>query len=106
MIVNGLLYTKSETIGSTSFDTNGDPIKSESIWIEPIPCHIITVRKDEKGIYADGRFTQSTYEILIELQDYEAKIVRIENDHGKNLGEFKVQNIEFLKYVGKVKITV
>jgi len=104
MISNGSIYVLS--VGGTSFDENGDPINASSVWIGPIECNIKPIRVNNKGKYIDGQFTQSSYEILVEMQDFEAEIVSLVNNQEGALGEFKVQDIEFLNYVQRVKITV
>jgi hypothetical protein len=46
------------------------------------------------------------YEILIEMQPFESDRIRLTNNRGKVLGEFQVQNVQFLDLVGRVKIIV
>lgn len=86
-------------------DENSEPIKSDSSWSDPIRCLYRSV-KHTHGIYQQGKFTDSSYEILIESQEIEVDMVKLTNDRNKILGEFEVQDIVFLERSGRVKITV
>nr|DAP01651.1 MAG TPA: hypothetical protein [Bacteriophage sp.] len=86
-------------------DENSEPIKSDSSWSDPICCLYRSV-KHTHGIYQQGKFTDSSYEILIESQEIEVDMVKLTNDRNKMLGEFEVQDIVFLERSGRVKITV
>lgn len=86
-------------------DENSEPIKSDSSWSDPIRCLYRSV-KHTHGIYQQGKFTDSSYEILIESQEIEVDMVKLTNDRNKMLGEFEVQEIVFLERSGRVKITV
>ncbi len=86
-------------------DENSEPIKSDSSWSDPIRCLYRSV-KHTHGIYQQGKFTDSSYEILIESQEIEVDMVKLTNDRNKMLGEFEVQDIVFLERSGRVKITV
>ena len=86
-------------------DENSEPIKSDSSWSDPIRCLYRSV-KHTHGIYQQGKFTDSSYEILIESKEIEVDMVKLTNDRNKMLGEFEVQDIVFLERSGRVKITV
>lgn len=86
-------------------DENSEPIKSDSSWSDSIRCLYRSV-KHTHGIYQQGKFTDSSYEILIESQEIEVDMVKLTNDRNKMLGEFEVQDIVFLERSGRVKITV
>lgn len=86
-------------------DENSEPIKSDSSWSDPIRCLYRSV-KHTHGIYQQGKFTDSNYEILIESKEIEVDMVKLTNDRNKMLGEFEVQDIVFLERSGRVKITV
>lgn len=91
-----------------SFDDAGEPIEIDNNlnWGSPIPSSIKTNSKSNKGKYEDGKFTISTYEILIEnTGDVEIERVRLERD-GKALGDFVVQDVQILSGVGRIKIIV
>ena len=86
-------------------DGNGEPIISTVSWSEPIRCLYKTV-KHSNTIYQQGKFTDKSYEILIESRDFQADTVKLTNDRTQFLGEFEVQDIEFVNRSGRVKITV
>jgi len=104
MIINGTIQTL--LIQESSLDEDGDPIPVEEVWSEAIPCHIKTIKHDYKGIYTDGNFEQASYEILLKIQEFEAKKIRIQNNRAQVLGEFKVQDIQFLDLVKRIKLLV
>ena len=62
--------------------------------------------KHSNTIYQQGKFTDKSYEILIESRDFQADTVKLTNDRTQFLGEFEVQDIEFVNRSGRVKITV
>lgn len=103
MQYNGTIQYK--ILSGGGLDENSEPIKSDSSWSDPIRCLYKTV-KHIHGIYQQGKFTDSSYEILIESQEIEADTVKLTNDKNKMLGEFEVQNIAFVERSGRVKITV
>lgn len=103
MQYNGTIQYK--ILSGGGLDENSEPIKSDSSWSDPIRCLYKTV-KHTHGIYQQGKFTDSSYEILIESQEIEADTVKLTNDKNKILGEFEVQNIVFVERSGRVKITV
>lgn len=85
---------------------DGNPIAVITELGEVIPCRIQTNTKNNQGKYQDGKFIISSYSILIQLKpQFEASRIKI-NLSGKDLGEFEVQNVEYLTVVGRIKITV
>ena len=104
MINNG--YIQASEYGGTTSNQNGDPVVIAETWGDLIICQIETVKHDNKGIYLDGKYTQATYKILIEMQEFQAKRIKITDSRGNSLGEFNVQDIQFLDMVQRVKITV
>ena len=103
MIVHGFINIISQT---SSLNENGNPIVSEAILGANILANIRTLKYDKKGSYTDGKFIQSSYEILIEMQEFEADTIKITTNRNLVLGEFQVQSIEFLDFGQKVKIIV
>lgn len=104
MIINGTI--QKQISSGTGFDESGDPIVSDPTWSEPIPCLIRTIKHDNKGIYPDGKFTQASFEILIEMQEFEAERILLKNSRNNFKAEFTIQDIQFLDLVGRVKIVV
>lgn len=103
MQYNGTIQYK--ILSGGGLDENSEPIESGSSWSDPICCLYKAV-KHTHGIYQQGKFTDSSYEILIESKEFEADTVKLTSDRDKMLGEFEVQNIEFVERSGRVKITV
>ena len=103
MQYNGTIQYK--VLSGGGLDGNGEPIISTVSWSEPIRCLYKTV-KHSNTIYQQGKFTDKSYEILIESRDFQADTVKLANDRTQFLGEFEVQDIEFVNRSGRVKITV
>lgn len=103
MQYNGTIQYK--VLAGGGLDDNGEPIISTVSWSEPIRCLYNTV-KHSNTIYQQGKFTEASYEILIESMDFHADAVKLTDDRLLSLGEFEVQNIEFVNRSGRVKITV
>jgi len=101
---NGTLQYKIITGGG--LDASGDPIQVTEDWSEPIDCWIKTNLHNQKGKYEDGKFTMAKYEVLIELQPFEADRIKLITDKNKDLGEFQIQDCQFLDIAGRVKIMV
>lgn len=84
------------------FDDDGQPIIAESVWSEPVRCFIKTNTHDQKGVSTGGTFTREAYEVLAERMPggktagsdlFDADLVRLVRG-GRELGEFKVQDIQ------------
>lgn len=104
MIVNGKLYYQIETGGGK--DEDDDPIPVVVSWSEPIECNVKVNTRNNKGKYKDDTFVIASYEVLIELDDFTATRVRIEDANGNDLGEYPIQSISPLIAVGRTKIIV
>lgn len=96
MRTNGTLtYRTGAAAGQ--FDEDGQPIVADSVWSDPVRCFIKTNTHDNKGVSVSGTFTHEAYEVLIERipGGIDTDTVRLVRDR-KNLGEFKVQDIQVL----------
>ena len=102
-IENGFISAMIKTDGR--LDENGNPVRLSDVFEEPIPCNITTNKKNNLGKQNGNTFTIASYEVLIDLQPFEAGLVRLTR-HGQNLGDFSVLWIEYLEAVGAVKIVV
>lgn len=93
--------------GTERLDNDGYPIVSGDTWDGVIECHIKTNTQATVGVTTNGNvFEASAYEVLIEQQEFNAKVVRLVRD-GVELGEFQVQGEpEYLTAVGNTKIMV
>lgn len=93
-------------VSGGGIDSNHLPVAVATSWSDPIDCLIITNTHNNKGTYQDGKFTVCAYEIHIEKQAFSAKRVKLTNSRSVDLGEFQVQDVQFLDLVRKVKILV
>lgn len=101
---NGYIKVVGKTGGGFS---NGKPVPVSESLSDPIPCHYETVRRDKKGQSNDSYFTQASYKVRIELQEFSAQDIELfKSDGTTSLGRFTVQNAERLELVGQVLITV
>ena len=103
IICNGTIQAKIKASGG--FDSDKYPIEPSESLSEPISCHIKVNRKNNLGKQNGNAFTIASYEILIELQSFEAERVKL-IERGRDLGEFSVLWTECLENVGAVKIVV
>ena len=103
IIVNGTIQVLGKSGGGV--DSNGDPIKSTQTSGNKIDCNF-KLKTDKKFSYDIGESKVSTYEILIDMQEFNATQIRMSNSRGDNIGEFEVLNISYLDTAQRVKITV
>ena len=103
IIANGTLKIVGKAGGGFM---NGNPVKVKDIFSEPIPCNIATNKNDHLGKYEGGTFTRAKFVVLIDIQELDAEYIVLTTDRGKEIGKFRVQDIQFLDTVGNVKITV
>jgi len=103
VIVNGYISAKIKTGGG--LDENGNPARPSEAFGEQIPCRITTNKRNNIGKQNGNTFTVASYEILIEMQPFEAERIKL-NQLGKDLGEFSVLWTEYLESVQAVKIVV
>jgi len=100
---NGTIQAKIKTGGG--FDSDNYPIEPAGEWSEPIPCHYKLNRKNNLGKQNGNVFIMASFEVLIDLQPFDAERIRI-NGHFGEIGEFSVLWTECLENVGSVKIVV
>ena len=86
-------------------DEAGRPAEATAGWSASRPCQIQTNSDNRKGRYEDGIFHQASYTLLVELQTFPHKRIRIERG-GEQLGEFDVISVIPLEAVGQTQIMV
>lgn len=101
---NGILRYAIVTGGGV--DSKGDSVPVVTTWSDPIDCLTITNTHNNRGKYADGVFTTMAYEVHIDMQEFTASRIKLENNRGIQLGEFTIQEIRFLDLVHRIKIIV
>lgn len=104
MRTNGTISIKTQTGGG--YDANHDAIPVTVTWSTPVACLILTNTHNNKGSYKDGTFTIAKYEIHVDGTEFTGQRVKLVNDRGSELGEFEIQDVQFLDYVDRVKILV
>lgn len=106
IVANGTLQTVVKTGGGME---HGKPIPVKEVVSDPIPCNIKTVTDNKKGKIIDNVFTQSSYEVLIDLYDvpcFKAETVILTDNRDDVIGKFQVQDVQHLDFIGAVKVTV
>ena len=105
IIENGYIQVEVKTGGGI---LNGRPQPVAVTISDPIPCNWKAQKWDKKGKTIDGVFTQAQFEILVELQDFNAETVALYDTtlETRLLGTYRVQSIEPLAATGATKITV
>ncbi len=103
IIENGHIQIKTQQGGGI---VGGIPQPVTQTWSEPIACNIRKNKSDHRGTYADGKFHQMTATILVEGNDFDAKRIKVVDNRGKELGEFEIQDIQYLHAVGATQITI
>lgn len=105
IIANGHIEAKIKTGGGID-ETTGYPVTPSVSWGDPIPCQFRANSYNNRGKANGEAFTVASYEILIEDQSYEAEVLRLTDNNGKELGEFSVIEIESLTAVCQTRILV
>lgn len=91
MRTNGILKY---CIPSMSFNDDGEPSWGDTSWSDGMPCLIKPITNNSKGRYEDGKYSQASYEVLVESACLPNDINRIKLQRdGQELGEFAVQGI-------------
>lgn len=106
IIPNGTLQTIGTTGGGME---KGIPIPVQETLGVSIPCNIRTNTSDHHGRTVDGVFVRSDYCVLIDTDTvdvFEARRVVLTDNRGQHMGEFRVQDIQHLDYVGAIQITL
>jgi len=89
-----------------AFDDDGMPTSGEATWSNSVECFIRTNTHNTRGTYQDGKFTQASYEVLIERQPLLVRPSRVRLvRYGYELGEFDVQDIQLVQ-LDRIKILV
>lgn len=120
MRTNGFFQYEILPTNGSDFDEYGNPIAvTELSYSDKCECLIKTVTDNRKGVYEDGTFRQSSYEVLTEHSDQlfdtlrKVKSILLHRSDGANssafdedLGEFAIQSVQPLLTVGRLRIIV
>jgi hypothetical protein len=99
LIVNGTVRARVKTGGGPGADG------SDTSWSSPVPCRIVTNKRNDLGRQNGNAFTVASYRILMEPPPFETGRVQL-TLYGQDLGEFSVMYTEYLDAVGAVEIVV
>lgn len=106
IIENGAIQIVEKTGGGM---LHGIPIPIKEIPGKPIPCNIKTLHDNKRGKTVDNVFTQSSFEVLIDMSIVPLfnadKVILIDN-RGQVKGIFPVQEVQHLDEVQTIRITV
>lgn len=106
IIPNGTLQTIETTGGGME---KGRPIPVQEAHGAPIECNIKTNTSNYHGVGVDGIFKRTDYIVLIDAATtpaFTARRVVLTDNRGQRMGEFRVQDIQHLDYVGVIQITL
>ena len=110
-VVNGTIQVQTVTGGG--YNAKGDPVPATVGWADPIPCHIDTVTHRNDGRYENGKFTESSYRVFVEMygQNYDIASKRVKLTHyGRDIGDaekgWQVQDAQYKPKTGRIQITV
>lgn len=108
IIVNGSIQLLKQSAASAQYDTNGDPVGDAqmSAFGEIKGCNLLQRSADRKGGAESGLFSRLSYEVLLptSCEEFEGEFARLYDARGKDLGDFKVQSIEYLDAVQAIKL--
>lgn len=104
-VVNGTIQI--QIVSGGGYDTNGDPVPAVVGWSDAVPCHIDTVTHRNDGRYENGKFTESSYRVFFEMYagDFNAKRIKLTH-HGRDIGEWQVQDAQPKPKTGRIQVTV
>lgn len=102
IIANGTIRPITETGGG--YDESGSPIPASRVEGEEIPCNIQTDTHDRRGVSEDGTYSNHSYTILIDQQPWTARRIRLYDNRKNDIGEFQIQDEQFLDCVGAIKL--
>lgn len=103
-IPDGGNSTDATTTSESWILQDGDPVETVWNWSDPVDCFIKTLSHTNAAKYENGTFTKATYEVLVEDCNATPDRVLLTNAAGKQLGEFRVQDCQFLEFVNRIKL--
>ena len=105
MRTNGTLQYSISSGGG--FDEGGAPIPESETWSEEIPCSIKTVTNNSRGRYEDGRFDQTTFDVLVEYGTIPLSVTFVKlARNGVFLGDFRLQGKPIPTTMCRIKFSV
>jgi len=119
MRTNGYFQYEILLTDGSDFDEYGNPIARTSVsYSQSVECLIKTISDNRKGVYQDGNFRQSSFEITAEYSDslfselQSAKRIMLQRNQNvgyapfEELGSFDILKVEPLLTVGRLLLVV
>jgi hypothetical protein len=104
MRTNGTIWYQKDSDNAINDDGEPNPC-GNIVWSDAIPCSVKTVTNSNQGVYSDGKFTQYSYEILVESIPMNIQRVKLMRN-GIDLGEFPIQGLPIPTTMSRIKIVV
>ena len=103
IIPNGTMqaYIQSSEGG---YSIDGSPIAVQKVLGEPMEVNITGRRSKDTRTSNGNSYASAQYEVLCDDTAFNADEIQLTNSRGRNLGVFKVKDIQYLDYVDAVKI--
>jgi hypothetical protein len=104
-------YISFITQGDFLFDADGNPLDPTKSYGVLIPCNIQTITKEFRTL-VDGQYFQGNYSCYfdqVHVSRLDLSVIRQIRlcDNRKNvLGDFQIQNVEYLDIAKKIKLIV
>lgn len=104
IIVNGSIQVLAPR--GERYDELGDPIPCSEDFGDKVGCNLLTKSRDRKGGEEAGQFEHASYEVLLECPENAVvmNFVRLYDARDQYLGQFRVQDTQYLDAVGALKI--
>jgi len=119
MINSGFISFRSQTGGGVD-KTNGNPLPTTDEWSDYVACNISEITREYK-MYADGEVSQGSYSIIIDdteiatliygetYKEFDLSVleqVRLKDNSGCELGEYRVNQKSHLNFINAFKLVV
>lgn len=102
--MRGTIQSISNTSGG--FDEFGIPIGSEKIYGREYECVYSPNFSNNKGVIEGATFTQSAFTIYVYDMGFQAETILLKDKNGKKVCEKKVQSLDELESVQRIRVIV
>lgn len=103
--MKGTIQAKVKKSGGGT-NAKGEPIKDVWSWDAPVDCLYFANVYNNRGVYQDGIFTKSEFNITTNDLTFTANEVLLTDNRGNVICEKQVQRLELLESVQRLKITI
>lgn len=105
IIPNGTILPKTSTGGGIDPLTGLASAPVEAFG-KPIPCQWIAQSYNALAKVLGEPATIASYQVLIELQPFDAPALRLKDDSGEVLGDYSIKQVETLEAVGQLRLWI